>query len=76
MATKEKNYARITTYGNLLVPIEMLDKIVSEGFIASTTYSSDKELISEIKRIDKVTIHGEEELEQAKVQMALEGKDE
>lgn len=71
---KVKNYARINSYGQLLVPIELLDKIASEGYIVSTSYGEGStEVISEIKKIDKVSIHDQDEVDAAFAQMALQG---
>jgi len=76
MAVKKKTYARISTYGDLLVPMSMLEQLVQEGMLVRTSYEGDVDRITEIKSIDNVKIHTDEELENARVQMALEGKNE
>lgn len=69
-----KKYARISDYGDLLVPLSLLDKIVSECCIVSTSYDGgNKQVISEIKPISRVEIHDEEELKDAEVQQKLSG---
>ena len=73
MAVKKKTYARISTYGDLLVPMSMLERLVQEGMLVRTSYVGDEDQITEIKKIDNIKIHTEEELEHARVQMALEG---
>lgn len=76
MTVKKKTYARISTYGDLLVPMSMLEKLVQEGMLVRTSYVGEVDMITEIRPIDNVKIHTDEELENAKVQMALEGKNE
>lgn len=74
MAVKKKTYARISAYGDLLVPMSMLEKLCEEGMLVRTSYENDIDQITEIRKIDNIKIHSEDELEQARVQMALEGK--
>ena len=76
MTVKKKTYARISTYGDLLVPMSMLEKLVQEGMLVRTSYVGEVDMITEVRPIDNVKIHTDEELENAKVQMALEGKNE
>jgi|TARA_R110001592_G_scaffold322692_1_gene601657 protein-L-isoaspartate O-methyltransferase len=70
---KQQQYARISTYGDLLVPMSMLEQLVQEGMLVRTSYEGDVDQITEIKKIDNVKIHSEDELENARVQMALQG---
>jgi protein-L-isoaspartate O-methyltransferase len=74
MAVKKKTYARISSYGDLLVPMSMLEKLCEEGMLVRTSYENDVDQITEIRKIDNIKIHTEDELENARVQMALEGK--
>ena len=74
MAVKKKTYARISAYGDLLVPMSMLEKLCEEGMLVRTSYENDIDQITEIRKIDNIKIHSEDELEHARVQMALEGK--
>ena len=76
MAVKKKTYARISAYGDLLVPMSMLEKLCEEGMLVRTSYENDVDQITEIRKIDNIKIHSEDELEHARVQMALEGKNE
>lgn len=75
MAVKKKTYARLSGYGDLLVPIGMLEKICEEGMIVRTSYVGEEDQITEIRKIDNIKLHTEEELEHARVQIALEGKE-
>jgi protein-L-isoaspartate O-methyltransferase len=74
MAVKKKTYARISSYGDLLVPMSMLEKLCEEGMLVRTSYENEVDQITEIRKIDNIKIHTEDELENARVQMALEGK--
>lgn len=70
----QKKFARINEYGDLLVPLSLLDKIVSECRIVSTSYDGgNKQVISEIKPISRIEIHDEQELKDAEVQQKLSG---
>ena len=51
---KNTNFARISDYGDLLVPLDMLDRLITEGRIVRTTYENDVDVISEIKEIQRV----------------------
>lgn len=72
---KQQQYARISTYGDLLVPMSMLEQLVQEGMLVRTSYENDIDQITEIRKIDNIKIHSEDELENARVQMALQGND-
>ena len=74
MAVKKTTYARISSYGDLLVPMSMLEKLCEEGMLVRTSYENEVDQITEIRKIDNIRIHTEDELENARVQMALEGK--
>tara|TARA_B100000900_G_scaffold413005_1_gene435982 strand:- start:605 stop:835 length:231 start_codon:yes stop_codon:yes gene_type:complete len=73
MASNKKTYARLSGYGDLLVPMNMLEKIVQDGMIVRTSYVGGEDQITEVRKICDVKIHDEEEIENARVQMALEG---
>ena len=72
---KQKNYIRIGGYGDLLIPIDMLDRLVSEGYLARTSYENDHDVITELHPIDRIHVHTDKDIEQARVQMALQGKE-
>jgi hypothetical protein len=67
MATKEKLYARITDYGDLLVPIEQLEKILNECYLVRTSYENSEDVISEVKNMQRCRfhVHAESELKTA-----------
>lgn len=69
----EKKFARISTYGDILIPMGMLEQFVESALVVRTTYENSEDRISEVKSVGSFTIHGENEIEQARVQMALEG---
>lgn len=72
---KNTNFARISDYGDLLVPLDMLDRLITEGRIVRTTYENDVDVISDIKEITRVNVHTPADIEAAKVQIALQGKE-
>lgn len=74
MAAKHKTYARLNDYGDLLIPVALLDKFIENCHIVSTNYVDGKDVISEVRSLNRVSIHTAEELDAALVQMALEGK--
>ena len=67
-----KKYARLSEYGNLLVPVSLLEKILEQGYMVQTTYDSGKETIREIEPISSVKFHDEAEVRAALAQAALE----
>ena len=67
-----KKYARITQYGDLLVPMDMLEKIVANCLIVGTSYVDGKDLINKVSEIDRVSIHDSTEIDDAIVQQKLE----
>lgn len=73
-SSKSKKYVRISAYGNLMFPIELLPQIVEQGLIVSTTWEDGKNVISKVESIDTVNIHDYEEIEAAIVQSRLSGE--
>lgn len=69
----DKIYARISDYGDIMVPLALFEKIASEGFIVRTTYENGEDVISEIGGINKINIHKGQELVDALAQKALRG---
>lgn len=64
-------YARLSQYGDLLIPISLLDKVVSEGFIVRTSYENGVDQLSEITRIKDVKIHESDEVSTVLMHSAL-----
>lgn len=65
-----KKFAKIEHYGKLLVPFELLEKIVAEGYMVETNYS-DKGFNS-IEPISKIEIYDGEDVKMALAQRNLE----
>ena len=65
-----KKFAKIEHYGKLLVPFELLEKIVAEGYMVETTYG-DKGFNS-IEPISKVEIYDSEDVKMALAQKNLQ----
>jgi|TARA_R110000803_G_scaffold41704_4_gene89604 hypothetical protein len=75
MEFKHKTYARLSTYGDLVVPTKMLEQLVEHAFLVRTTYADGIDTITEIQPIDKVNMHNVDEIKAAAVQQALAGTD-
>lgn len=71
---KKQKYARIGDYNvQLLIPVSLLEKILQEGYMVSTSYEDGRQQITRAKPVAEVSIHDHEELEIALAQQALEG---
>lgn len=73
MSVKNKTYARITDYGDLLIPIALMEKIYEQGYLVSTLYEDGFDRINEVRPFGRVTLHKGEEVEMALAQQALAG---
>lgn len=72
---KEKIYARLdTAYRDLLVPVELLERVVAECHLVRTQYEDGKHHITTVEPLTKFEINTEEDLKAGIVQMELEGK--
>lgn len=75
MAVKpEKIYARISDYGDVMVPLALFEKIASEGYIVRTTYENGEDSITEVSTIKRINVHKGQELVNALAQQALSGE--
>jgi hypothetical protein len=72
--SKNRKYARLDHYGNLLVPVAMLEKIVSECFVVETSWRNDGYELTKLTRIDQVRIHDGSEVDLVLAEQALSGK--
>ncbi len=74
MTTKtSKVYAKIGGYGSLVVPMSLLERIVEEGYIINTGYSSNGS-IEKVEPVREVTFYEYDEIRAQLAQQALEGK--
>jgi len=62
-------------YKNIIVPMNMLDKVVNNCFLGSTSYTDDGEQLTELAELKDFVILDERDLSDCEAQMALEGKD-
>jgi hypothetical protein len=71
-----KKYVGIKTYGEVLVPVELLEKLLDCGYTASTSYDSNLSdyVISDIQSIKEVRVYDEDDIQTALAQKALEGR--
>lgn len=68
-----KKYARVSDYGDILIPLSLLEKVIEQCLIVNTTYQDGVDTINKVKKIDRVQFHDQEELDAARAQMILEG---
>lgn len=69
-----KKYALISNYGDLLVPISLLEKIVDQCYLVTTTYGSNhnsKKVIDEVRSIERFEVYSQTDLDAAIVQQKL-----
>lgn len=71
---KHKTFARVSDYGDLLVPLALMEKIIDQGYLVSTTYENGHDVINEVKEIKRIHVHKGEEIEAALAQQALRGE--
>jgi len=69
-----KQYARIKDYGDVLIPVALLEKVVAQGYLVRTDYVDNKEILSEVYPILNVAMHDEKEVNAVLAQQMLEGK--
>ena len=72
----KKKYAKIGGYGSLVVPLSLLEKIVEQGYIISTSYNSNfsKHDVSKVDPVTEISIVDYSEIESQLAQQALEGR--
>lgn len=73
-AAKNKKYAQISSYGNLVVPLDLLAKIVENCYLVDSNWEGNKYVISKVREITDFTIKDGEEITAALVQMKLSGE--
>lgn len=73
MSNKGKKYARLDHYGNLLVPVSLLEKILSECYVVDTTWRDDQYQITKLTRIEQVRIHDGSEIDLVLAEQKLNG---
>ena len=71
--TKDKMYARLdTAYRDLLVPMDLLERVVAECHLVRTTYIDGKNIITLVEPLTKFEIATQEDLDAGIVQTELE----
>ena len=70
---KEKIYARLdNSYRDLLVPIDLLERVVAECHLVRTTYEDGMHHITLVEPLKKFDIHTQSDLDAGIVQTELE----
>jgi hypothetical protein len=71
--TKQKMYARLdTAYRDLLVPLDLLERVVAECHLVRTTYTDGIHIITMVEPLTKFDIHTQSDLDAGIVQTELE----
>ena len=71
--TKQKMYARLdTAYRDLLVPLDLLERVVAECHLVRTTYEDGKHFITNVEPLTKFEIQTQADLDAGIVQTELE----
>jgi len=63
MATKTKKYVRIDGYSDLLLPLEVFERISDKILFVRTEYDDGKTHLKEITELEKVFLHDPSEVE-------------
>ena len=69
---KGKKYFMLSDYGNLCVPASLINKIVEECFIVSTTWKDSANVVDKVKPLTGVSIVDVSDIKAAIVQQKLE----
>ena len=62
ISPKTKKFVRIDTYGDLIMPLEVFERICDKIMITKSEYEDGEYVLSEIKSFDKVHLHDVEEV--------------
>ena len=69
----KKQYAQIEGYGRLMVPLNLLEKIASEGYVVEPGYGDNNEIsITKVEKISGVKLWTQDDVDAAIVQQKLE----
>jgi hypothetical protein len=68
-----KKYALITTYGELLVPISLLEKVIDQCLMVRTSYDNSlkNKQMTDVCNIDRFEVFSQSDLDAAIVQQKL-----
>ena len=66
-----KKYAIVDTYGKVIVPVSMLEKFTNECYIGTLELINSKNELVEVRKIDKVELIDQQDINDVKVQMEL-----
>ena len=63
-----------SSYGkNMLLPMHLVEQIISEGYLVSTTYEDGRDVLKEVQEIRKFEAITQSELDVAIAQQELSG---
>lgn len=74
MMKSSNKYARIQGYGDLLVPVALLDQLLENCYMVTTSYQDGGDILRTVDSVTRVAIHDRKEIEDAIIQQKLEGE--
>lgn len=62
ISPKTKKFVRIDTYGDMIMPLEVFERICDKIMITKSDYEDGEYVLNEIRTFDKVYLHDVEEV--------------
>jgi hypothetical protein len=72
MKRTSNKFARISFYGDLVVPLNLLEDFLEECYSVNTEYKDGDYVITKAKKLNNFAVHDREEIEIGLSQAALE----
>ena len=72
MKRASNKFARISYYGDLVVPLNLLEDFLEQCYAVSTEYKNGSYVITKAKKLDNFAVHDRAEIETGLAQAALE----
>jgi len=63
MAKQTKKYVRIHDYGDLLMPLEVFERVCDQLFIVSTSYEDGEDILDSVKSPTRFHLHDPDEVD-------------
>lgn len=70
-----KKYAKISDYGDLLIPLSMMEKVLEQCYLVNTSYEDGKDFITKVKRPHRFEVFDQNDIDVALAQQELEGNE-
>jgi hypothetical protein len=72
MKRTSNKFARISFYGDFVVPLNLLEEFLEQCYSVSTEYKNGTYVITKAKKLDNFSVHDRSEIETGLAQAALE----